>query len=86
MSISYSRGFKKMFKKLPARQQDQFEERLTFLIENPYHPFLHNHPLAGPWLGFRSINVAGDLRAVYEELINGEIEFVAIGSHSELYS
>ena len=75
-----------MFEKLPERLQDQFEDRLTIFISNIHHPLLHNHSLNGPWAGCRSINVTGDLRAVYEELSNGYVEFVAIGSHSELYS
>lgn len=86
MIISYSRIFKKMFKKLPVRLQDHFEERLSLFAGNPYHPLLHNHSLSGSWLGCRSINITGDLRVVYEEISKDKIEFVAIGSHSELYS
>lgn len=78
--------FKKMFKKLPVRLQDHFEERLIFFVENPYHPLLHNHSLHSPWIGCRSINITGDLRAVYEEISEDYVEFIAIGSHSELYS
>lgn len=86
MVVDYSRTFKKMFKKLPIRLQNQFEERLFLFVENSHHPLLHNHPLNGVWSGCRSINIAGDLRAVYEEISDNHFEFVAIGSHSELYS
>ncbi len=86
MKIYYSRMFKKMFKKLPVRFQNQFEERLCLFTENPCHPLLHNHALSGSWLGCRSINISGDLRAVYEKIDNDHIEFIAIGGHSALYS
>ncbi len=75
-----------MFKKLPTRLQDKFEERLCLFIENLHHPLLNNHALTGEWIGCRSINITGDLRAVYEKIAHNHIEFVAVGSHSELYS
>lgn len=75
-----------MFKKLPVRLQSQFEERLSLFVHNPYHPLLHNHSLSGEWAGCRSIDIAGDLRAVYEELDGDQIELIAVGSHSQLYS
>lgn len=86
MVISYSRTFKKMFKKQPIPVQKKFGERLELFVENPYHPQLSNHALGGEWVGCRSINVTGDIRAVFEELDGGDTEFVDIGSHSELYS
>ena len=86
MLISYSRTFKKMFRKLSDRIQDQFEERLSLFLDENYHPLLHNHALTGEWQSCRSINITGDIRAVYEVIDRDHIEFIAIGSHSELYS
>lgn len=86
MFISYSRVFKKMFKKKPAWLQKKFEERLTLFIRDTYHPLLNNHSLDGEWAGCRSINITGDTRAVFEIISSKHVEFVAIGSHSELYS
>lgn len=86
MLISYSRTFKKMFKKLPKELQDKLEERLFVFTKDAHHPLLYNHSLNGEWVGCRSINVTGDLRAVFEEISDGHFEFVAIGNHSELYS
>ena len=86
MVISYSRTFKKMFRKQLLQIHDKFSERLELFVGNPYYPLLNNHALGGEWSGHRSINVTGDIRAIFEE-INGEyIEFVDIGSHRELYS
>lgn len=59
---------------------------MLFFLKDSHHPLLDNHSLNGEWLGHKSINVTGDIRAVFEEISEGCIEFVAIGSHSELYS
>jgi len=86
MAITYSRVFKKMFKKKNAWVQDKFRERISLFMQDRNHPSLYNHSLGGIWAGCRSINITGDFRAVYEELGNDYFEFVAIGTHSELYS
>jgi len=86
MLIRHSRRFKKMFKKQPAWIQDKFEERVYLFQQNMYHSLLNNHALNGIWFGNKSINVTGNIRAVFEEISEGHIEFVAIGTHSELYS
>ncbi len=86
MTITYSRIFKKMFKKKDVWLQKKFSERLPLFIQDRNHPSLNNHSLGGIWEGCRSINITGDFRAVYEELGNDHFEFVAIGTHSELYS
>jgi len=86
MLITYSRIFKKMFKKKDISVQNKFAERLLLFTQNTNHPLLNNHTLGGEWIGCRSINITGDFRAVYEELDNNYFEFIAIGTHSELYS
>lgn len=86
MAITYSRIFKRIFKKKDIWVQDKFGERLSLFIQNKNHPLLNSHPLDGEWVGCMSINITGDFRAVYEELGNDSFEFIAIGTHSELYS
>ena len=86
MIITYSRGFKKMFRKHSLPIQEKFYERLALFIKDQHSPLLSNHALNGEWVGCRSINITGDIRAVYEEVDKKHIEFVDIGSHSELYS
>ena len=82
----YSRVFKKMFYKQPAVIQEKFYERLALFVKDKYSPLLSNHALNGEWIGCRSFNVTGNVRAVFEELDSECIEFIDIGSHSELYS
>ena len=86
MILTYHRTFKKMFKKQPAWLEDKFEERIRLFQKDMFEPILNNHSLEGEWLGCRSINITGDIRAVFEELSTNHIQFLAIGTHSELYS
>ncbi len=55
-------------------------------MKNPHHPLLYKHSLNGEWAQCKSINITGDIRAVFEEITDNHFEFVAIGSHSKLYS
>lgn len=85
MTIQYLAVFKKQFKKLPQKLQDQFEERLRLFLEDPVHPQLRVHPLKGKYAGYWSMNISGDLRALYLQKGDEVIIFALIGTHSQLY-
>ena len=85
MEVKFHRSFLKLYEKLPAKVQRRFEERLLVFQKDPFDESLHNHPLHGPWAGFRSINVTGDYRSIYESLDGKVATFYAIGTHSKLY-
>lgn len=85
MIIDYSKKFVKEFEKLPTKLQRKFQERILLFIKNPNHPLLRNHPLVGELMGLRSINVTGDIRALYQDSGENRVIFIAIGSHSQLY-
>ncbi len=55
-------------------------------MSDPFHPLLNNHPLAGRWTGYRSINITGDYRAIYELIEEDLAYFVTIDTHSNLYT
>ena len=61
------------------------DERIQFFINDPFYPLLHNHALHHPYAGCRSINMTGDLRAIYEEIGSETVHFIALGTHAELY-
>ena len=84
--ITFHRNFKKAYKKLPSRIQRKMDERISVFSENAFHPTLNNHPLKGKYLGYRSINIDGDIRAVYKKLERDTVIFTSLGSHSDLYS
>ena len=84
MTIAYSKNFMKQAKKLgkPARQR--LLERIRLFSDNPLHPELRNHPLRGKYKAYRSIDVTGDVRALYLTQ-DHRVIFDAIGTHSQLY-
>lgn len=85
MKIRFSKNFKKKYKKLPTQIKSCCDGRIDIFIEDTNNILLKNHLLVGKFQGLRSINITGDYRAIYEEKPDGEIIFLAIGTHSELY-
>jgi len=85
MRAVFHKNFKKQFKKLRKNEQNKFNTQLAIFIENPFDPLLNNHPLQGKYEGFRSINIGGDLRAIYEMAEKNIAYFIAIDTHSKLY-
>ncbi len=85
MQYFLSRGFEKQFKKLPKKTKGQVIAQFQIFVLDPMDYRLHNHPLTGEWSGYRSIDITGDMRAVYKKADEQVARFVAIGSHSELY-
>jgi len=84
MIISSNKDFERDYKKLPKNIQERFKERILLFRKDQYDPILNNHSLKGRYSGYRSINVTGDVRAIFMK--NGdEVVFAAIGSHSKLY-
>jgi len=85
ISVNFHRRFEKKLRRLNAKQQERFFERLRLFQNDPYHDILDNHPLKGKLKGYRSIDVAGDLRAIYKEDSPWLAIFVDVGTHSQLY-
>jgi addiction module RelE/StbE family toxin len=85
MKILFHRNFEKDYVKLRISEKNKFKKRLTIFAENPFDPTLGNHALNGKYHAYRSINIGGDLRAVYKTVKNDEYLFVAIGTHAKLY-
>ncbi len=86
MRIDFHRNFDQRFSKLSKRQKEQFKLRLVEFIQDRYKPELNNHGLKGKYKGYRSINVTGDIRAVFMPHDENHVEFVHIGSHNQLYN
>lgn len=85
MEIRYHPKFKKQYKKLPIRQQQQFDGRLKLFLQEPLNPQLRIHPLKGKFFGYWSMNISGDLRALYYYEGDTVVVFALIGTHSQLY-
>ncbi len=85
MQIIFSKRFKKQYKKLPPKLQKQTKNRIELWQEQPDNPILRRHKLEGELNNFYSINISGDLRALYEVIDNDIYIYEMIGSHSQLY-
>lgn len=88
MTVKFDPEFLIKLKRLDIRIRKSFKERLIIFIENPHNSQLNNHPLKRNYLGYRSIDITKDWRAIFSEKIeDGETIafFVAIGTHQELY-
>jgi addiction module RelE/StbE family toxin len=83
--IHYSDSFNKRFATLPKKIQRRAFERIALFKDDPFHPILNNHPLHGEYGGYRSINVTGDMRIVYEDLGDSTCVLHEIGTHGQLY-
>jgi addiction module RelE/StbE family toxin len=84
MRIDYHRHFEKQYRKLPPKTQEKIDRKLVLFADDPFNYELNNHALTGKYSGCRSINITGDIRAIYE--INGDnVIFSFIGTHHELY-
>ena len=85
MRIILHRDFKKQYRKLRDEEQQRFRKRRNLFLKNPFHPLLNNHPLHGAYRCYRSINVDGDLRVIYEEINSYTALFILIDTHSNIY-
>lgn len=85
MKPEYHKNFKKRFDKLPVKIKNKFEERLGLFLKNQFYSLLDNHSLTGEYEGCKSINITGDIRAIFYVKQNSDVVFINIGSHSELY-
>ena len=86
MHAIFRKQFKKSYKDLQAGEKDKCDKRLELFEEDPFHPVLNNHKLYGEYNGCRSINITGDLRAIYKPLKDGDVAyFIELDTHSNLY-
>lgn len=84
MEVKFHKNFKKKFKKIPCKIQEQFYERLGLFLQNKFDKTLNNHSVDSAFPDCNSINVNGDYRAIFKEQ-SGVAIFITIGTHSELY-
>ncbi|MDO8617438.1 MAG: type II toxin-antitoxin system mRNA interferase toxin, RelE/StbE family [Candidatus Uhrbacteria bacterium] len=86
MTVHFHKKFQKRYKKLRLSEQKQLWQRLDIFTIDCFHPTLNNHALQGKYIGYRSINVTGDLRAIYKLTNQNVYLFLTIDTHGHLYS
>lgn len=65
--------------------REKFIERFLMFKQNPTNPLLNKHLLHGEYSDCYSINVTGNYRAIFRYLSPVDVEFIRIGTHSQLY-
>ena len=85
MIPKFHRRFIKQYRKASVTTRKKCDERLLLFEKELFHPQLDNHPLKGKYIGYRSINITGNWRAVYRPLDDTTAYFVYLGTHSQLY-
>lgn len=85
MRLVYTKTFKKQYKKLGPTWQDKCDTRIRLWQDDPTHPSLRVHPLQGRRAGYWSMNISGDLRALYYFEYDTLVVFALLGIHSQLY-
>ena len=65
MKIELHRKFLKAYIKQPQKIREKFKEKRNLFLKDMFHPLLNNHSLGGEYNGCRSINITGDIRAIF---------------------
>jgi YafQ family addiction module toxin component len=85
MAVTYSKTFIKQAKKLHPKLRKKLQQKIELFMSDPLDPTLRNHALRGKYKQYRSIDITGDVRALYLQK-DDEAIFDAVGTHSQLYS
>lgn len=85
MIIVRTKYFSKAATKLPASVRRALAERLQLFMNDPVAIILNNHPLQGDRRPYRSINITGDYRLVYEQYDKDTVILIDVDTHSNLY-
>jgi len=85
MKIKTTKNFDKKVKKLPKKIKEVLNKKISIFIIKPFDIRLNNHRLHGSLNKYRSINITGDYRMIYEEISDDIILLLDINTHSELY-
>jgi len=85
MIIRRTAKFKKQYQKLQPKMQQKFDERLLIFLADETDRSLRIHPLRAQYAGYWSVDVTGDLRALFRRSGDEIIIFGFIGTHSQLY-
>lgn len=84
MEIIFHKKFYKYYNKRSIKEQRKFDESLVLFTNDSFNPVLNNHALDGQYKDYYSINITGDLRALYK-VKDEYVVFWILDTHSNLY-
>ena len=83
MEVSYAPQFRRQFKKLPTKLQEEVHEKIELFEDERHHEALHVHKLKGSMEGRFSFSVNYRYRIVFMwEKKNVSAILLAIGDHA----
>ena len=85
MILVRTRQFRKRAAKLPHKMRCALAERLRLFARDPFNVLLNNHALQGSLRAYRSINITGDWRLIYEQYDEHTVRLIDVDTHSNLY-
>lgn len=89
MEVSFSKSFKKEFRKKikSTSSEKEFWTKLEIFIADPFHQLLKTHKLSGKLKGLWSFSVEYDIRVIFYFTKDKpkKAVFVDIGTHHEVY-
>ena len=85
MMVRYSKRFTKQYQRLSPKLQLKTKARIRLWKNRPRDESLRLHRLSGKLKHLYSIDITGDIRAVYEVIDDEVYLYQMIGTHSQLY-
>jgi len=89
VKVRHSKTFEKQYAKVGSDLQRKVKDRIARFSSDPHDPILNTHALTGSMKGMYSINVTGDVRAIFtietDTASGTHAYFFALGTHSQLY-
>ncbi|MDR0285464.1 MAG: hypothetical protein LBI33_11365 [Propionibacteriaceae bacterium] len=85
MNVRFSKRFVKQLARLPKSTQRAAYVRIELALVNPDDPILRRHRLSGSLHHLLSIDITGDVRALYEQVGDELVVYQLIGTHAQLY-
>lgn len=86
MIVIPTKAFTKKVTKLPKQLKRALAQRLRLFMQDPFDILLNNHGLSGSLRQYRSINISGDCRLIYEVWGKETVRLIDIDTHANLYS
>lgn len=82
MIIHKTPAFDKKFKKLTNKQKEDFYKAIRFFCNDPHHPSLKTHKLAGKWKSFWALRLNFSDRCIFYFISRHEALLYDVGPHS----
>jgi addiction module RelE/StbE family toxin len=86
--IKFGTIFRKDYRKADKKIRLEFAQTLEIFLDDPDQPTLRKHFLKEKFIGYQSIDITEDWRAIFKENSTKKktiITFHRLGTHKELY-